>query len=152
MSITLHTASETFARQLKKKQIGPGSIFCVFASVARILIGKDDEYEKRICNICNQCARTFTEQLTSNTVSAQIFLALWTLNNKKIYFHTADVFAALVRASIWSRHCIIRYNWFSFVAYSYVIFSQIISVAEHSVHPCLLSKINIRENLPYIKY
>ncbi len=28
------------------KKIRPGSIFCVFASVASILIGKDDEYEK----------------------------------------------------------------------------------------------------------
>ncbi len=60
----------------KKIQIGPGSIFCVFASVARILKGKDDENEKRICNFRTQCARTFTEQLTSNTVSEQIFLAL----------------------------------------------------------------------------
>ncbi len=33
----LDTASETFV----------GSIFCVFASVACILIGKDEEYEKK---------------------------------------------------------------------------------------------------------
>ncbi len=39
----LHTASETFVRQNK---IGSGSIFCVFASVACILIGRDGEYEK----------------------------------------------------------------------------------------------------------
>ncbi len=39
----LHTASETFVRQ---KKFGSGSIFCVFASVACILIGKDGEYEK----------------------------------------------------------------------------------------------------------
>ncbi len=39
----LHTASKTFFRQ---KKIGSGSIFCVFASVACILIGKDGEYEK----------------------------------------------------------------------------------------------------------
>ncbi len=38
----LHTASETFVHQ---KQFGSGSIFCVFASVACILIGKDGEYE-----------------------------------------------------------------------------------------------------------
>ncbi len=29
------------------KKFGPGSIFCVFASVASIFIGKDDEYEKK---------------------------------------------------------------------------------------------------------
>ncbi len=28
------------------------------------------------------------------------------------YFHTADTFAAVVRASIWSRHVIVRYNLF----------------------------------------
>ncbi len=39
----LHTASETFVHQ---KEFGSGSIFCVFASVACILIGKDGEYEK----------------------------------------------------------------------------------------------------------
>ncbi len=39
----LHTASKTFVCQ---KKIGSGSIFCVFASVACILIGKDGEYEK----------------------------------------------------------------------------------------------------------
>ncbi len=33
------------------------------------------------------------------------------------YFHTADVFAALVRASIWSRHVIVRYNLFGLFAY-----------------------------------
>ncbi len=30
------------------KKCVSGSIFCVFASVASILIGKDDEYEKKI--------------------------------------------------------------------------------------------------------
>ncbi len=39
----LHTAFETFVHQ---KEFGSGSIFCVFASVACILIGKDGEYEK----------------------------------------------------------------------------------------------------------
>ncbi len=34
------------------------------------------------------------------------------------YFHTADVFAALVRASIWLRHVIVRYNLFGLFAYS----------------------------------
>ncbi len=34
------------------------------------------------------------------------------------YFHTADVFAALVHASIWSRHIIVRYNLFGLSAYS----------------------------------
>ncbi len=52
------------------------------------------------------------------------------------YFHTADVFAALVRASIWSRHVIVRYNLFGlFAYYFFAIFGQTISVAEHSVHP-----------------
>ncbi len=30
------------------KKFEPGSIFCIFTSVESILIGKDDEYEKRI--------------------------------------------------------------------------------------------------------
>ncbi len=34
------------------------------------------------------------------------------------YFHTADTFAAVVRASIWSRHVIVRYNLFGLFAYS----------------------------------
>ncbi len=58
------------------------------------------------------------------------------------YFHTADVFAALVRASIWSRHVIVRYNLFGLFTYSaehrnsfFAIFGRTISVAEHSVHP-----------------
>ncbi len=34
------------------------------------------------------------------------------------YFHTADVFAALVRASIWSRHIIVRNSLFGLSAYS----------------------------------
>ncbi len=38
--INLHTASETFDRH---KKFRSGSIFCVFASVAFILIGKDEE-------------------------------------------------------------------------------------------------------------
>ncbi len=60
------------------------------------------------------------------------------------YFHTADVFAALVRASIWLRHVIVRYNLFGLFAYSaehrksfFAIFGRTISVAEHSVHPYL---------------
>ncbi len=58
----LHTASETFVRQ---KKIGSGSIFCVFASVACILIGKDEEYEKtekRMRKFRTQCAMAFTCQ------------------------------------------------------------------------------------------
>ncbi len=39
----LHTASETFVRH---KKFGSGLIFCVFSSVASVLIGKGDEYEK----------------------------------------------------------------------------------------------------------
>ncbi len=34
------------------------------------------------------------------------------------YFHTADIFAALVRASIWSRHVIVLYSLFGLFAYS----------------------------------
>ncbi len=33
------------------------------------------------------------------------------------YFHTADVFAALVHESIWLRHVIVRYNLFGLFAY-----------------------------------
>ncbi len=39
----LHTASETFVHH---NIFGSGSIFCVFASAASILIGKDDDWEK----------------------------------------------------------------------------------------------------------
>ncbi len=48
-----------------KKKIGSGSIFCVFASVACILIGKDGEYKKNgkthakildsVCNGLKSC-------------------------------------------------------------------------------------------------
>ncbi len=37
----LHTASKTFIRH---KKLGSASIFCIFISIASILIGKDDEY------------------------------------------------------------------------------------------------------------
>ncbi len=40
----LHTVSETFVCQ---KKFRSGSISCVFASIACILIGKDGEYEKK---------------------------------------------------------------------------------------------------------
>ncbi len=50
----LHTASETFVRQ---NFFGSDSIFCVFASVACILIGKDGEYGKKhvkiLDSVCN---------------------------------------------------------------------------------------------------
>ncbi len=46
------------------------------------------------------------------------------------YFHTADMFAALVHATIWSCYVIVRYNLFGLLAYT-----PTISVAEHSVHP-----------------
>ncbi len=52
----LHTASETFVHL---KKFRSGSIFCVFASVACILIGKDGEYErteKRMRKFRTQCA------------------------------------------------------------------------------------------------
>ncbi len=54
----LHTASETFVRQFF---FGSGSIFCVFAYVACILIGKYGEYkkmEKRMRKFQTQCAIT----------------------------------------------------------------------------------------------
>ncbi len=41
----LHTASEAFVRP-KNNLTFEKFIFCVFASVVIILIGKDDEYEK----------------------------------------------------------------------------------------------------------
>ncbi len=44
----LHTASETFVRH---KKFRSGSIFCVFVSVACILIGKNEEYGKTHANI-----------------------------------------------------------------------------------------------------
>ncbi len=60
------------------------------------------------------------------------------------YFHTADTFAALVHASIWLRHVIVRYNLCGLFAYSaehrnsfFAIFGRTISVAEYSVHPYL---------------
>ncbi len=68
------------------------------------------------------------------------------------YFHTADVFAALVRASIWSCHVIVRYSLFGLFAYSaehrksfffVAIFGRTISVAEHSVHPYCQAHVNI---------
>ncbi len=62
----LHTASETFICQ---KKFGSGSIFCVFASVACILIGKDEEYEKtekRMRQFRTQCAMAF--RLTTLTL------------------------------------------------------------------------------------
>ncbi len=45
-------------------------------------------------------------------------------------FHIANMFAALVQASIWSRHVIVWSNLFWLFAYLLTI-----SVAEHSVHP-----------------
>ncbi len=47
----LHTASKTFVRH---KKFRPGLIFCVFASVASILIGKDDEYDKTHTKIMDE--------------------------------------------------------------------------------------------------
>ncbi len=34
------------------------------------------------------------------------------------HFHAADTFSALVHASIWSCHLIVRYNLFGLLAYS----------------------------------
>ncbi len=55
----LHTASETFV--CHKKKIGSGSVFCVFASVTRFFLGKDDEYEKMHNKFRTRCAKTFTQ-------------------------------------------------------------------------------------------
>ncbi len=62
----LYTASETFVHP---KKFGSGSIFCVFASVACILIGKDGEYEKmekRMWKFRTQCAMTLTPSITAS--------------------------------------------------------------------------------------
>ncbi len=58
----LHTASETFVHQ---KQFGSGSIFCVFASVACILIGKYNKIRK----FRTQCAMAFTVSKHSNQIT-----------------------------------------------------------------------------------
>ncbi len=84
----LHTASETFVHQ---KQFGSGSIFCVFASVACILIGKDGEYEKtekRMRNsVWTQCAMTFTlKMLLWREISIKSQLCLYIcLHDLKLY-------------------------------------------------------------------
>ncbi len=70
LSITLHTASETF---------DSGSIFCVFTSVASILIGKDDEYEKKIQT---PCARTFTLFLMKLTKNKHNVIIGWQAHYK----------------------------------------------------------------------
>ncbi len=62
----LHTTSEIFVRH---KKFGSGSIFCVFASVACILIGKDGEYEKmekRMRKFWTQCAMAFTPDFSQH--------------------------------------------------------------------------------------
>ncbi len=50
----LHTASEN---DIRHKKLGSGSIFGFFVSVASILIGKDDKYEKKnsdsVCKALN---------------------------------------------------------------------------------------------------
>ncbi len=63
-----------------------------------------------------------------NSLSLSVLVMIFaSFSDSFKYFHTADTFAALVRASIWSRHVIAWYNVFGLFAYS-------ISVAEHSVH------------------
>ncbi len=68
----LHTASETFVRQ---KKIGSGLIFCVFASVACILIGKNEEKRKR--KFRTQCVMTFTLVYTVSHDPSEIILICW---------------------------------------------------------------------------
>ncbi len=68
----LHTASETFVRQ---KKIGSGLIFCVFTSVACILIGKNEE--KRTQKFQTQCAMTITLVYTVSRDPSEIILMCW---------------------------------------------------------------------------
>ncbi len=73
-------------------------------------------------------------------ISASLSLSL---SDRFKCFHTADVFAASVRTTIWSRNVIVQYKLFGLFGYSaehqksffFPIFGQTISVAEHSVHP-----------------
>ncbi len=70
---TLTTASKTFVCQ---KKFGSGSIFCIFTSVACILIGKDGEYEKmekRMRKFRTQCAMALTW--------AEFVTVWWTANH-----------------------------------------------------------------------
>ncbi len=64
------------------------------------------------------------------------------------YFHTADTFAALVHATIWSCHIIVRYNLFGHLTYSATIL-----VAEHSVHSYYFCYLNVwnRNNDVWLK-
>ncbi len=58
------------------KQIRSGSIFCVFPSVACILIGKDDEYkktEKRMWKFWTPCTRTLSVFILLD----HYFLSMW---------------------------------------------------------------------------
>ncbi len=69
-----------------------------------------------------------------------IFASFW---DSFKYFHTADMFAALVRASIWSSHIIVQYNLFGLFAYylgcTKCSATEIIRLKKnkknHSVHP-----------------
>ncbi len=64
------------------------------------------------------------------------------------YFHTADTFAALVRATFWSCHIIVWYNLFGLLAYLATIL-----VAEHSVHSYYFCYLNVwnRNNDVWLK-
>ncbi len=71
-----------------------------------------------------------------------MMFASLSLSDRFKCFHTADVFAALVLASIWSSNVIVRYKLFGIFAYSaehrkrfFPIFGRTISFAEHLVHP-----------------
>ncbi len=81
----LHTASETFVRH---KKIGSVSIFCVFASIACILIGKDEEYEKtekRTWKFRTRCAMTL--KLQTNCKNESAMLARWVRQKSGRYSH-----------------------------------------------------------------
>ncbi len=77
----LHTASETFVRQ---KKFGSGSIFCVFASVACILIGKDGEYEKTHLKISALILKEFSPVTPKNTTASKWLLDLTVCQNFKV--------------------------------------------------------------------
>ncbi len=61
--------------------------------------------------------RTWHAALNSLSLSVLVMIFASFSDSFK-YFHTADVFAALLRKSIWSRHVIVRYKLFGLFTYS----------------------------------
>ncbi len=78
--------------------------------------------------------KNVTEQLTSNNVSAQIFLALWTLANKQIAPSYSTVRIPAICA------CIRKHNVLQFI---YLLFKAFFDFSHHTVtsntHPFLFS-------------